>query len=324
MASDSLDLGTASSLNTRQSHSRETTLNALNVTQINLQHCKAATDLLCKRFDTQMTDVSLIQEPWIRKGSIMGLSKSKYSLFSCQNSAHPRACILARKDISACLLPQLCDSDSVAILINIKQGEISRDIMLSSTYLPFDSSEQPPSNGMRKVIEYSKNKHIPLILGMDCNAHHIIWGSTDTNERGNSLLEYITSEQLEITNSGNKPTFVIKRRQEVIDITVCSRDIFYDITNWEVSNEVTLCDHRYICFQIARSPETPKTFRNPRRTNWDAYQTSVALALENTSHQSNTIEELDENVRFISQTMVSCFENNTPISKITGNQINNW
>jgi hypothetical protein len=44
-------------------------------------------------------------------------------------------------------------------------------------------------------------------------------GCTGINPRVN-LLEYLVSANLNILNKGNKPTFVVSNRQEVIDLTL--------------------------------------------------------------------------------------------------------
>jgi hypothetical protein len=55
---------------------------------------------------------------------------------------------------------------------------------------------------------------------MDANAHNIIWGSSDTNPRGENLIEYLAGNHLVIINKGKEPTFSNGRRSEVIDTTV--------------------------------------------------------------------------------------------------------
>jgi len=49
-----------------------------------------------------------------------------------------------------------------------------------------------------------------LIVGCDANSHHTSWGSTNNN-RGESLFNYITANELDIMNRGNKPTFVTSK-----------------------------------------------------------------------------------------------------------------
>jgi hypothetical protein len=43
-------------------------------------------------------------------------------------------------------------------------------------------------------------------------------GNTDTNPRGEALMEYLASSDLNILNQGNGPTFVVCNSKEGIDL----------------------------------------------------------------------------------------------------------
>ena len=64
-----------------------------------------------------------------------------------------------------------------------------------------------------------KNEQIPSIVGIDTNAHHTMWGSSDINPRGGDLLAYCVSADLNFCDVGNKPTIRTKAREEVLDLT---------------------------------------------------------------------------------------------------------
>jgi len=59
-------------------------------------------------------------------------------------------------------------------------------------------------------------------------------------------LEYLTTTDLNISNKGNKPTFVVTGRQEVIDITLATSNIDVYLCKWRVSDDDSLSDHQYI------------------------------------------------------------------------------
>jgi len=46
------------------------------------------------------------------------------------------------------------------------------------------------------------------------------WGSTNTNEKGELLYDYLLHSHLFIRNKGNDPTFITRNRREVLDITL--------------------------------------------------------------------------------------------------------
>jgi hypothetical protein len=81
-------------------------------------------------------------------------------------------------------------------------------------------------------------------------------------------MEYLASSNLNILNQSNKPTFVVRNRQEVIDLTLGTNRIGDLVSNWHVSDDPSSSDHRYICFQIHNIKVEKSTYRNPKRTNW--------------------------------------------------------
>jgi len=120
----------------------------------------------------------------------------------------------------------------------------SQDLKAIQTIAP------PPSKKMVSLIQYCSTSKLPLIIGCDVNSHHPCRGSRDSNERGNALLEYFVTTDLIILNNGTKPTSVAAGRQTIIDITLASSGIASFVTEWRVSDEESLSDHRYITFQI--------------------------------------------------------------------------
>ena len=68
-----------------------------------------------------------------------------------------------------------------------------------------------------------KNEQIPTIVGTNAIAHHTIWELSDINPRGEDLLAYFVSADLNFCNVGNKPTFRTKTREEVLDLTLVNR-----------------------------------------------------------------------------------------------------
>jgi ABC-type lipopolysaccharide export system ATPase subunit len=79
-------------------------------------------------------------------------------------------------------------------------------------------------------------------------------------------MEYLVSTYLSILNKGSKPTFVISNRKEVIDLTLGTDKIGNLVTNWHVSDEISLSDHRYIVFQVGDLEVTRLTNRNTKGT----------------------------------------------------------
>ncbi|PNF33518.1 hypothetical protein B7P43_G17647 [Cryptotermes secundus] len=125
----------------------------------------------------------------------------------------------------------------------------------------------PPTKEMRDIIDYCFSRKNQLIIGCDANEHHILWGSTGTNPRGESLMEFLVSSNLNILNHGKEPTFVVWNRKGVIGLTLETNNIENLVSNWHVSDELSLLDHRYICFEISNITVDQTTYGNPKRNN---------------------------------------------------------
>jgi ribonuclease HI len=240
--------------------------------QINLQHCKAASAELSRRFAQNQFDVALIQEPYIFKDKVKGLDSGGDIVYLPGNS-RPRTCIYVRNSIKYIALPQFCTGDETTIkLFFQKDSDIKLEIIICSAYFPFDSAEAPPSKNVKELVNYCNVNNKLLLISCDSNAHHVVWGSNDTNARGGDVLDFILINNLHILNKGCEPTFINAIRKEVLDITITSSGLLSYITDWRVLDEVTLSDHRCIRFKIKSLPHVTIKYRNPRKTNWNLYR----------------------------------------------------
>jgi hypothetical protein len=107
---------------------------------------------------------------------------------------------------------------------------------------------------LKSLVAFAKDKGLELLFGCDANSHHEMWGSTDINPRKESLLDFIMHTSLHILDS---------RRQEVLDITLCTRGLEGLVRHWRVSSEPSGSDHRQICFTLDQIQIENKWGRNP-------------------------------------------------------------
>jgi len=124
----------------------------------------------------------------------------------------------------------------------------------------------PPSKTVEDLVAHCERKGLPLIIGCDSNAHHLMWGSTDTNSRGTTLLEFIDGTDMCLCNKGHEPTFVTIKMRQVLDLTLVSSTWLRRIKNWRVDRELSFSDHKYIMFTIDSGPAVPIYYRNRRKT----------------------------------------------------------
>lgn len=214
--------------------------------QINLQHGKASTSLLCADLIKLHTHIALIQEPWINNKQIKGLNDKRFSVIADSRSERPRTCIAISNNLPKTVLARFISQDLVAVKVTLNNGKGHKvDTVIASAYLPFDS-EDIPHQRFKDLVSFCQNKKLPLVIGCDANAHHECWGSTNTNKRGSELFEYSVANNLLVANLGSQPTFSDFRREEVIDFTFTNALAVSLIDNWHVITDNCLSDHNRI------------------------------------------------------------------------------
>jgi len=72
-------------------------------------------------------------------------------------------------------------------------------LFVASCYMAHD--RPAPPDELSSLVEFD-SKDDQILIGADANAHHSVWGSSDINDRGKSLLDFILSTNLDIANVG--------------------------------------------------------------------------------------------------------------------------
>jgi hypothetical protein len=155
------------------------------------------------------------------------------------------------------MLPGYSCRELVAVLVNYIKDDAERRLVVCSAYFPYDSEDPPPSRELDELMRYCENDYLFLIVGFDSNAHHTACASTNCNNRGEALVEFLSSSSLEILNQGNESTFCSGSRHEVIGITLGSFGIPESITGWEVCLEPSLSDQTYSVHSTGLPAVTP-------------------------------------------------------------------
>jgi hypothetical protein len=192
--------------------------------------------------------------------------------------------------------------------------------------IPANDSEHPSlSKEFGDPVHYREKENHYFVLGCDSNAHHGVWGSTNCNSRGEALMEFLTTTNLEILNLGNKPTFCSGGRLEVTGNTLESSSLLENIIGWEVSSEPALSNHRHILF-ILRGSVLVRLIRNPRGNNWGSFREDLRERLERGPEMNMKSEAaLGLAIRWVQQALNLAYENNCPLIPLTtGKQSLKW
>jgi len=164
------------------------------------------------------------QEPWIVGSNICGLSTPLYKLFYTQGRGKTRTCILTKTHINAYLIPQFSEGDLTSVRLELNEHT---HLTIASFYQAPDCDGPLPNTTTQLLIHAHSSKE--LILGGDANSHHTQLESTNKNERGELLFDYLLQSNLFICNKGNDPTFITRNKREVLDITLISDPLLYQL-----------------------------------------------------------------------------------------------
>ena len=124
----------------------------------------------------------------------------------------------------------------------------------------------------------------------------MLWGSSDTNKRGESLYDYLSANSLDILNKGKDPTFITRARREVLDLTLANPLIALRIINWHVSNEASSSDHCHIRFDLEVLFKRVEEVRVPKLTDWCSYNGHIKAELEDLNSLIGTVDDLDQSL----------------------------
>ncbi|XP_063827935.1 uncharacterized protein LOC135077339 [Ostrinia nubilalis] len=220
-----------------------------------------ARELKVKRYD-----IALIQEPYLYKGEVKGLGGTG-GMFSYR--------------------------DLTAVKIQ-REGDL-RGVIVASAYLPYEKAD-PVSRQMQDLIQHGNQEDLETIIGCDANAHHVVWGSSNNNARGERLLDFLVSSETHVINKGNKPTFFNARRAEVIDLTLACKKAVRKITNW---------------YNAPIRKDAIKR-RNPRNTNWEDFKRDLRTELSEPKCKLNSVLEIEFDADRITNALKTAWRDNCP------------
>ena len=116
-----------------------------------------------------------------------------------------------------------CGRDLTTFVFYFRSKEgIERKLVVCSAHFPGDAKEALPSQEVKNLIGDCKAEGLDLVIGCGANSHHTVWGSSNCNNGGETLSEFLGTTKLGILNVGCKPTFKNSVREEMINISLAS------------------------------------------------------------------------------------------------------
>ena len=288
------------------------------IIQANLQHAKAATS--CLIHDVLVTKgqvVALVQEPHLGgRGYPVGIPKT----LGCHYFATKGECRAAifTKNCNLLLCPEYSWGDIVVCQLHMNGG---REGYVVSVYCDININCVPLQ--LEKLL--GDKKGCDILISMDANAHSPMWGSMDSNSRGNMVEEFIFLHDLQVCSKGSSPTFVGRGTGTAIDITLCTRNLYDYIGRWKGDLRDHLSDHRWINFWL--DLETPASSRSWafKKADWGNFSTLMGVRSSNfRPHRFWTADTLDREVRLLYNDLKSCISKVCPKIRVRHKQANPW
>ncbi len=215
--------------------------------------------------------LALVQEPPVGKnGRVQADGWRVVAKNNC------RAAVLVNQGIHYWALDQFTHRDSSAVCVKIYDNKSKRhkSVYMASIYL--DRNFDTITDDLKNLVEYCCLKGVPLIVGIDSNAHNMAWGSSENNKRGEELEEFLLENDLFLLNRGDKPTYVSGDSKTHIDLTIANRQaVDIGIDNWEVLDRATASENKYISFKIGEFTPFQREFRNFKKAKWMEYKQTL-------------------------------------------------
>ena len=241
--------------------------------QINTQHSKAASVELSRRKD----EIAFITEPHLANKKVTSLLSDRLQsqVLAAEGPHRPRAALRVCHDLQPWLVTEFTGPDMCVGSIKIK----NQVVYVCSLYLDILKEVHHPE--FLRLVEWCNRERMPLVIGMDSNAHSPLWGSDERNARGEELEDIFLAKNLTVMNAGSQPTFQTTRAKSVIDITVVNNMALQklNLANWEVSTEASFSDHKYITFSLGNYVPKEERYRNLRKANWSLFQEKLDASI---------------------------------------------
>ena len=242
----------------------------LSFSQINLHKSEQATLLLGQDLEEKQQVISLISEPHTVANKITGMPRGTtiaYDRSIPHSQPGPRTGIVASNDLRLNPMDNLCTRDCTVAVVKIH----GTHTLLASIYLDIKKPVVP--QWLEQLVDIADRKKMPMILGIDSNAHSTFFGP-DSNARGDELEDFILKHGMKVVNTGDDPTFEIRRGNNLIqthiDVTL-TRDVRHEVNNWRVDRSYNGSDHNTIRFEITTNPSPKTTIRPWSKADWATF-----------------------------------------------------
>ena len=179
--------------------------------------------------------------------------------------------ILCKNDIPFTKITLPPNIEGVGIIAHTKFSKIT----ILSLYFPPSLNLEQIKNNLIDLTPFMTSQYL---ICVDANAHHLSWGSPNSDSRGEVITEWLESNNSALLNDGH-PTYLSNAGTYThIDLTISSPQ-FSAIKSWKVNEHPYHSDHMPISISsdilIDKIMKTPKFITE--KADWIKYQKLVNI-----------------------------------------------
>ena len=319
-----LTLESATSQETRTGSSKAPSQVDLNYSPVDLNE---ATPRGTKKGSPPEAFIYALQEPPTAGKRIINIKNAIQVMdtkcLSKKNPEKPRAAIICSNHLNMWPISEHCTRDmAVGLLKDTNLG----DIYVVSLYCDGENGRRAVPRFFKRFRNIARKENIPMIVLMDSNSHsESLWSSKKTDRRGREWEDYLANDQgLVVSNVGDHFTFMSKKGQTIIDVTMASPHIAEKISQWGVVDSIANSDHLSIemLLQLDRGWSNPEQAWDFRSKKFD--RQGFTLKMEQLSKRLVprrywSPADLDNGAQSIVDDMTSALDETAPLVRRSTN-----
>ena len=284
----------------------------LNVIQINLHNSAMALEGLVEFAARNSIDVALVQKPYV---GVKFKLPSSIQVFNLSRKGSRSAILIFNSKIKGVLFGDLTNE-----LVTVVKISTTSEMTVVSVYSPPGGTASASRSNLSAVLSQLDvlmgNEASQVLVSGDFNAKHSEWSARFNDPQGDLLLDWIMAKNLTLLNTNSIATFSCTRGDKLfeshIDVTVATSNLLPKVISWEVLDEESFSDHRYIKIQlgapIKRITESTALFNIPS-TRKLIYESALVKAVNRAdaflSQKCYTEEQLDSKAECLTRTICS-------------------
>lgn len=283
----------------------------ISILQANLQNSRSAFAELLNFLLKEQIDVACLQEPYnyskSNNRSLLRVPKPYAVLHTWSDVQLYSAIIYNTSLIDATFLTEESNNYITAARLSTRSDSYT----VASVYCPPSLDIDPILQGLQDLIEKTEGDR--LIIAGDFNAKSPAWFSQETDVRGESVEDFLISNDLFTINEPLGPTFVSLNGESHIDLTIANAASLEHTFNWKLIADVVESDHRMILFTLGAldRDETYKIKYNTRKYKIEDIRRDAVLTARlldglgpwrpDKGYVDNWVEQLTEEVKAIQE-----------------------